>query len=90
MIVDLRYAGYMDKQAAAMKHMQDLDAKLVPDDVDYASVTHLRHEAAEKLTSIRPRTLGQALRISGITPADVTVLSIWLATGKLTGGGSES
>ena len=86
MIVDLRYAGYMDKQAAALKHMQDLDAKLVPDDFDYALVTHLRREAAEKFMAIRPRTLGQALRVSGITPADVAVLSIWLAAGKLAPG----
>ena len=90
MIVDLRYAGYMDKQAAALKHMQDLDAKLIPDGFDYAAITHLRHEAAEKLQAIRPRTLGQALRISGITPADVTVLSIWLATGKQAGNGDNS
>jgi tRNA uridine 5-carboxymethylaminomethyl modification enzyme len=80
----------MEKQSAALKHMQDLDAKLIPDDFSYAAITHLRHEAAEKLEAIRPRTLGQALRISGITPADVTVLSIWLATGKLAGDSGES
>ena len=62
--------------------MQDLDAKLIPPDVDYWAVTHLRHEAKEKLSHIRPRSLGQALRVSGITPADVTVLAIHLHRGK--------
>jgi tRNA uridine 5-carboxymethylaminomethyl modification enzyme len=59
--------------------MQDLDDKLIPAGIDYSAVTHLRFEAREKLTAIAPRSLGQALRISGITPADVTVLAIYLA-----------
>ena len=58
--------------------MKDLDEKLIPPDFDYSSVQHLRHEAKEKLSAIRPRSLGQALRVSGITPADVTVISIYL------------
>jgi tRNA uridine 5-carboxymethylaminomethyl modification enzyme len=77
--IDARYNGYLQKQESALRQMQDLDSKLIPEGLDYFAVKHLRMEAREKLTAIRPRSLGQALRISGITPADVTVLSIDLA-----------
>jgi tRNA uridine 5-carboxymethylaminomethyl modification enzyme len=79
-VTDVRYSGYLAKQAAALRRMQELDDRLLPPQLDYATVTHLRHEARERLTTIRPRTLGQALRISGITPADITVLAIHLAS----------
>jgi tRNA uridine 5-carboxymethylaminomethyl modification enzyme len=79
-VTDARYGGYLAKQSIALRRMQELDDKLIPPDTDYAAVSHLRHEAREKLTAVRPRTLGQALRISGITPADVTVLAIHLAS----------
>ena len=77
--IDARYAGYLAKQQSALRQMHELDRKLLPDDIDYGAVSHLRHEAREKLRAARPRCLGQALRISGITPADVTVLAIHLA-----------
>ncbi|MCD6304125.1 MAG: tRNA uridine-5-carboxymethylaminomethyl(34) synthesis enzyme MnmG, partial [Planctomycetes bacterium] len=81
--VDARYAGYLARQDAANRHLRELDRKLLPENIDYAAVSHLRHEAVEKLQQLRPRSLGQALRISGITPADVTVLAVHLA--KLAG-----
>ncbi|MGB2820562.1 MAG: FAD-dependent oxidoreductase, partial [Phycisphaerae bacterium] len=77
--IDARYAGYVAKEAAASRHMQELDRKLLPEDLDYAAVSHLRHEAMEKLQQIRPRSLGQALRVSGITPADITILAVHIA-----------
>jgi len=77
--VDARYAGYVAKQQAALGQMRELDRKLLPEDLDYGAVSHLRHEARERLGEVRPRCLGQALRTSGITPADVTVLAIHLA-----------
>jgi tRNA uridine 5-carboxymethylaminomethyl modification enzyme len=76
---DARYAGYLGKEQAALRQMQELDRKLLPTGLDYASVPHLRFEARERLAAAQPRSLGQALRISGITPADVTVLAIHLA-----------
>ena len=79
---DARYAGYLHKEQLALKQMNDLDSRKVPDDLDYALIAHLRHEAREKLLAIRPMTLGQALRISGITPADITVVAIHLAARK--------
>jgi len=83
--VDGRYAGYLDKQADALKQMHELDKKLIPPDLDYAAVSHLRHEALEKLREIRPHSLGQALRISGLTPADITVLAVHLAGRNVAG-----
>ena len=77
--IDARYAGYLAKEQSALRQMQELDRKLLPDDIDYDAVSHLRFEAREKLRAASPRCLGQALRISGITPADVTVLAIHLA-----------
>ena len=77
--IDARYAGYVAKAQAALRQMRELDRKLLPEDIDYGAISHLRCEAREKLGKVRPRCLGQALRISGITPADVTVLAIHLA-----------
>jgi tRNA uridine 5-carboxymethylaminomethyl modification enzyme len=77
--IDLQYAGYLSKQESALRQMQQLDSKKLPADLDYFAISHLRHEAKEKLTAVAPATLGQALRISGITPADITILSIHLA-----------
>jgi tRNA uridine 5-carboxymethylaminomethyl modification enzyme len=76
---DARYAGYLGKEQAALRQMQELDRKLFPAGLDFGSVPHLRFEARERLTAAQPRSLGAALRISGITPADVTVLAIHLA-----------
>ncbi|MBS3734750.1 MAG: tRNA uridine-5-carboxymethylaminomethyl(34) synthesis enzyme MnmG [Phycisphaerae bacterium] len=77
--IDLGYAGYIAQQRAALRHLQDLDARRVPERFDYARVSHLRAEARQRLGEIRPRSLGQALRVPGITPADITVLAVHLA-----------
>ena len=75
---DIKYAGYAQKQLAEVERRRKLDTKLLPADLDYASVKGLRLEAAQKLAAIRPRTVGQASRISGVNPADITVLLIYL------------
>lgn len=77
--IDAVYAGYIEKQSQAVAQLQDLDSKKIPPDLDYHSIKQLRWEAREKLTEIQPANLGQALRISGITPADITVLAVRLA-----------
>ena len=79
LLFDARYDGYMVRERQALAAMRDLEHKLLPADLDYWAITHLRHEAKEKLSAIAPRSLGQALRVSGMTPADITVLSIHLA-----------
>ena len=77
--IDCRYAGYIQHEQSAMARLQDLEARRIPDGLDYSAVSHLRAEARQRLQAIRPRTLGQALRVSGITPADITVLMVHLA-----------
>ncbi len=79
-VTDARYSGYLARQAAALRQMQQLDQRTIPPQLDYGAITHLRYEARERLIAVRPRTLGQALRVSGVTPADVTVLAIHLAS----------
>ena len=79
-LVEIRakYAGYIARQDKAIERFARLEEKLIPAGIDYASVIGLRNEARQKLTTFTPRSLGQALRISGITPADVTILSVHL------------
>jgi tRNA uridine 5-carboxymethylaminomethyl modification enzyme len=79
-LVEIRakYAGYIARQDKAIERFAQLEEKLIPPSTDYACVVGLRNEARQKLTKFTPRSLGQALRISGITPADVTVLAVHL------------
>ena len=80
--VDCRYAGYVARQQAAAARAAEMEARAIPAGLDYGDVPHLRAEARERLGAIRPETIGQATRISGITPADVTVLLVHLAGAK--------
>jgi tRNA uridine 5-carboxymethylaminomethyl modification enzyme len=77
-IIDAKYEGYLAKQERLVDGLRTLEAKKIPPDLDYNSVAHLRAEAKEKLSAFRPGTLAQAARISGITPADITVIQIHL------------
>ena len=77
--IDLKYEGYIKRQHAQIAEMNRLEAKLLPEDIDYRQIINLRTEAVEKLSRIRPRSIGQASRISGVSPADISVLLIWLA-----------
>ena len=77
--IKIKYEGYLKRQQAQVEAMRALEAKPLPPDLDYPAIDGLRLEAREKLAKIQPRNLGQAGRISGVTPADLTVLLIWLA-----------
>jgi tRNA uridine 5-carboxymethylaminomethyl modification enzyme len=76
--IRVKYAGYIARQERHIEQLAKLENKLIPATMDYAGVVGLRNEARQKLSRFTPRSLGQALRISGITPADVTVLAIHL------------
>lgn len=76
--ISIKYEGYIKKQEAQIREMRRLEAKKIPDDIDYTSLKGLRLEAVEKLNKIRPQNLGQAGRISGVNPADITTLNIIL------------
>jgi tRNA uridine 5-carboxymethylaminomethyl modification enzyme len=77
-IIDAKYEGYLAKQERLVAGLRTLESKKIPPDLDYNSVAHLRAEAKEKLSAFRPGTLAQASRIGGITPADITVIQIYL------------
>lgn len=76
--VDLKYAGYIYRQNIAIDRLKHQDDKRIPSGLDFLSIRGLRVEAQHKLTAIRPETLGQAARISGVTPADLALLSVWI------------
>ncbi len=77
--VELKYEGYIRRELAQIEEMRRLERRLLPADTDYAAITGLRKEAREKLAKVRPASIGQAGRISGVSPADVSVLIIWLS-----------
>ena len=74
------YEGYIKKQAELAAKLDRLEDKIIPANVDYHALKNLRVEAREKLSEIRPRSIGQASRISGVSPADISVLLVWLET----------
>ena len=76
--IQVKYAGYLARQEKQVAEFKKEESRLLPSDIDYRSITGLRLEAQEKLDSIRPMSIGQAGRISGVSPADIAVLLIWL------------
>ncbi|UCG56288.1 MAG: tRNA uridine-5-carboxymethylaminomethyl(34) synthesis enzyme MnmG [Phycisphaerales bacterium] len=77
-VIDAKYEGYLAKQDRLVANFRTLENKKIPGDLDYHSIEHLRVEAKEKLSAFRPTTLAQACRISGVTPADITVIQVHL------------
>ena len=80
--IQLKYEGYIKRQLADIEEMRRVEGKVLPEDIDYGKIKGLRLEAAEKLEKVRPENLGQAGRVSGVSPADISVLMIWLASQK--------
>ncbi len=80
--IQLKYEGYIKRQLADIEEMRRVEGKVLPEDIDYGKIKGLRLEAAEKLEKVRPENLGQAGRVSGVSPADISVLMIWLASRK--------
>lgn len=80
--VEVKYEGYIKRQKAQIEDMRRLENKKLPRKADYSTVTGLRLEAREKLQKVRPENIGQASRISGVSPADISVLLIWLSQQK--------
>lgn len=80
--IDLKYEGYIKRQQAQIDEMRRLEGKQLPEGICYEEITGLRKEAQEKLQKIRPENVGQASRISGVSPADISVLLIYLSVGQ--------
>ena len=78
--VEIKYEGYIKRELREAERQRRLDEKRIPDGIDYQAITGLRLEAAEKLSKIRPASIGQASRISGVNPADISVLLIYLSS----------
>ena len=75
----MKYAGYLARQEKQVEQFRQEESRLLPDDLDYVAIPGLRLEAREKLQQVRPVSIGQAGRISGVSPADVAVLLIYLS-----------
>ncbi len=80
--LQIKYAGYIDKQLAQIETMRKLEKKSLPENIDYSTIRGLRLEAVEKLNKVKPVSIGQASRISGVSPADVSLLIVWLEQHK--------
>ncbi len=78
--IEVKYEGYIEKQLRQVEQLRKLENKKLPSDFDYTELNGLRLEAQEKLNKIKPSSIGQASRISGVSPADVNVLLIWLSS----------
>ena len=76
--IQIKYEGYLERQRRQALEAAKLEDRLLPQDTDYSALRGLRIEAQQKLNRIKPRTVGQAARISGVSPADISVLLIWL------------
>ncbi|HBN28329.1 MAG TPA: tRNA uridine-5-carboxymethylaminomethyl(34) synthesis enzyme MnmG, partial [Clostridiaceae bacterium] len=78
----IKYEGYIKKQVEQVEQFKKMEEKLIPEDIDYSSIKGLRIEAKQKLSKIMPENIGQASRISGVSPADISVLLIYLEMRK--------
>ena len=76
--INIKYEGYIKRQLSQVKQFKKMEKKRIPEDIDYEDVGSLRIEAKQKLSKIRPSSIGQASRISGVSPADISVLLIYL------------
>lgn len=76
--INLKYEGYIERQRRQVEHFKKLENKRIPENIDYMSISGLRREAAQKLDRFRPENVGQAQRISGVSPADISVLLVYM------------
>ena len=76
--VTVKYEGYIKRQISEVQRHERLETRRLPEDLDYSAIRGLRLEAAQKLAQIKPLTIGQASRISGVNPADISVLLVYL------------
>jgi tRNA uridine 5-carboxymethylaminomethyl modification enzyme len=80
---DFKYEGYAARQSEQNRQLERKQDQVIPDGLDYSKINGLRSETRQKLATLRPTSVGQAARISGITPADVAIISIWLSKNAL-------
>src|SRR5271170_6707461 len=88
--IAVKYAGYIDRQELEVQKFKKFEGKLIPDTFDFSTVPSLRLEARQKFAKIRPTTIGQAARISGVSPADISILMVWLKRSAGANGHTDS
>lgn len=88
-LYQVAYRGYLERERRQLERLSHIDRVRIPAEINYMSVSGLRKESAEKLTKIRPLTLGQASRISGVNPADISILLVWIEAARGTTGVGE-
>jgi tRNA uridine 5-carboxymethylaminomethyl modification enzyme len=88
--IAVKYAGYIDRQKLEVEKFRNMEDKRIPDAFDFSTVPSLRLEALQKLTRIRPTTIGQAARIAGVSPADIGILLIWLKRNSIGNGKNDA
>ena len=76
--IEIKYEGYIERQKRQVEQHQKMERKLIPENLDYDKISSLRLEARQKLKLFRPASIGQASRISGVSPADISVLLVYL------------
>jgi len=87
--IQIKYEGYIQKQMAQVERFEKLENKKLPEEIDYSAIHGLSSEARQKLSNIRPHSVGQASRISGVSPADISVLLVYLEQQRRKGGGAH-
>jgi len=88
--IAVKYAGYIDRQELEVQKFKKFESKSIPDTFDFSTVPSLRLEARQKFEKIRPATIGQAARISGVSPADISILMVWLKRSTVANGHGDS
>jgi tRNA uridine 5-carboxymethylaminomethyl modification enzyme len=88
--IAVKYSGYIERQELEVEKFRNMEDKRIPDTFDFSTVPSLRLEASQKLTRIRPATIGQAARISGVSPADIGILLVWLKRNSIVNRKSDS
>ncbi len=88
--IEAKYAGYIERQGLEVEKFKSLEDKIIPNTFDFSSVPSLRLEALQKLARIRPATIGQAARISGVSPADIGILVVWLKRSAVANGKNDT
>jgi tRNA uridine 5-carboxymethylaminomethyl modification enzyme len=81
--IQIKYAGYIEKSLQQVERMKKMEDKKIPNDIDYNAITGIASEARQKLSEIRPLSVGQASRISGVNPADISILLVYLEQGRI-------
>jgi len=76
--MEIKYEGYIARDAEKIRKMEKMESKFIPEELDYKEIQGLKNEAREKLIKIKPATIGQASRISGVDPSDISILLVYL------------